>query len=103
MNRKVLLVEPNYNNKLDFVYSDEDRLDYNGRRVEPHFKPDYSPDTFMAVNYICHLTMIRKSIVDSLGGFRSEYDGSQDYDLFLRVLEKTNNIYHIPRILYKIS
>ena len=90
----------NKNKELDFIYSDEDKLDYNGKRIEPHFKPDYSPDTFMAVNYICHLSMIRKSIVDSVGGFRSEYDGSQDYDLFLRVVEKTNNIYHIPRILY---
>lgn len=90
----------NNNKELDFIYSDEDKLDYKGIRLEPNFKPDYSPDTFMAVNYICHLTMIRKSIVDELGGFRSEYDGSQDYDLFLRVLEKTNNIYHIDKILY---
>lgn len=90
----------NENKKLDFIYSDEDKLDYNGKRMEPNFKPDYSPDTFMAVNYICHLTMIRKTLVDKVKGFRSEYDGSQDYDLFLRVLELTNNIYHIPRILY---
>lgn len=90
----------NNNKKLDFIYSDEDKLDYQGRRLEPNFKPDYSPDTFLAVNYICHLTMIRKSLVDLVGGFRSEYDGSQDYDLFLRVLEKTNNIYHINKVLY---
>lgn len=90
----------NENKELDFIYSDEDKLDYNGRRLEPHFKPDYSPDTFMAVNYICHLTTIRKSLVEKVGGFRSEYDGSQDYDLFLRVTELTNNIYHIEKILY---
>ncbi len=90
----------NENKKLDFIYSDEDKLDFNGKRCEPHFKPDYSPDTIMAVNYICHLTMIRKSLVDSVGGFRKEFDGSQDWDLFLRVLEKTNNIYHIEKILY---
>lgn len=90
----------NENNKLDFIYSDEDKLDLNGKRCEPHFKPDWSPDTFMCLNYICHLTMIRKSLVDEVGGFRSEFDGSQDYDLFLRILEKTNNIYHIPRVLY---
>lgn len=90
----------NINKKLDFIYSDEDKLDFNGRRCEPHFKPDYSPDTLMAVNYICHLTMIRKSLVEEVGGFRSKYDGSQDWDLFLRVLEKTNNIYHVNKILY---
>src|SRR5574344_1287388 len=90
----------NNNKKLDFIYSDEDKLDYNGKRLEPHFKPDYSPDTLMAVNYICHLTMIRKKIVDEIGGFRSEYNGSQDYDLFLRVTEKTKKIYHINKILY---
>ena len=90
----------NKDKTIDMLYSDEDKLDYNGRRMEPHFKPDYSPDTFKGVNYICHLTCIRKSIVDSLGGFRSEFDGSQDYDLFLRVEDITKNIYHIPRILY---
>lgn len=90
----------NKNKKLDFIYSDEDKLDYNGKRLEPNFKPDYSPDTFMAVNYICHLTTIRKTLVDKVGGFRSEYDGSQDYDLFLRITELTNNIYHIDKVLY---
>ena len=90
----------NNNRKLDMIYSDEDKLDFKGRPMEPHFKPDYSPDTFMGVNYICHLTCIRKKIVDELGGFRSEFDGSQDYDLFLRVTDNTKNIYHIEKILY---
>jgi len=90
----------NNDKKLDLIYSDEDKLDYNGVNMEPHFKPDYSPDTFKCLNYICHLTCIRKSIVDKLGGFRSEYDGAQDYDLFLRVEDVTNKIHHIPKILY---
>lgn len=90
----------NINKNLDLIYSDEDKIDYKGRYMEPHFKPDYSPDTFMCVNYICHLTCLRKSIVDELGGFRSEYDGSQDYDLFLRFTEKTDNICHVRKILY---
>lgn len=90
----------NKDKKIDLIYSDEDKLDYNGKRMEPHFKPDWSPDTFFCLNYICHLTAIRKSIVDKIGGFRSEYDGSQDYDLFLRVTDITNNIYHVPKILY---
>ena len=78
----------NENKNIDMIYSDEDKLDMKGKRCEPHFKPDWSPDTFMCLNYICHLTAIRKSIVDEIGGFRSEFDGSQDYDLFLRVTEK---------------
>lgn len=90
----------NGDKNIDLIYSDEDKLDYNGKRMEPHFKPDWSPDTFMCLNYICHLTAIRKSIVDKIGGFRSKYDGSQDYDLFLRVTDITNNIHHIPKILY---
>ena len=90
----------NKDKKIDFIYSDEDKIDFKGNYMEPHFKPDYSPDTLMGVNYICHLSCIRKSIIDELGGFRKEYDGSQDYDLFLRVTEKTNHIHHIERILY---
>ncbi len=90
----------NENKDLDLIYTDEDKLDFKGKIMEPHFKPDYSPDTLMSVNYICHLTCIRKSIVDKLGGFRSEYDGSQDYDLFLRVLDNTDKVYHVPIVLY---
>ena len=90
----------NKDKTIDFIYSDEDKIDFKGKYMEPHFKPDYSPDTLMGVNYICHLSCIRKSLVDEVGGFRKEYDGSQDYDLFLRVTEKTNKIYHIERILY---
>ena len=90
----------NNNKKLDLIYSDEDKLDYNGKRMEPHFKPDWSPDTFMCLNYICHLTAIRRSIVNKIDGFRSEYDGSQDYDLLLMVVDVTDNIYHVPKILY---
>lgn len=90
----------NQNKKLDMIYSDEDKIDFKGNYMEPHFKPDYSPETLMGVNYICHLCVLRKSLVDKLGGFRKEYDGSQDYDLFLRVVEKTNQIHHIEKILY---
>jgi len=85
---------------LDFIYSDEDKIDEKGRRRDPFFKPDYSPDMFLSCNYICHLSVIRKSLVDKVGGFRLGYDGSQDYDLFLRVLEHTDKIAHIPKILY---
>ena len=90
----------NENKKLDFIYSDEDKLDPSGRRCNPNFKPDWSPETLLSLNYICHLTTIRKTLVDKIGGFRVGYEGAQDYDLFLRATEQTNNIYHIPRILY---
>ena len=93
---KLLNEEPD----LDFIYSDEDKIDEKGRRRDPFFKPDYSPDMFLSVNYLCHLSVIRKSLVDRVGGFRKGYDGSQDYDLFLRVLEHTDKIAHIPKILY---
>ena len=90
----------NNNKKLDMIYSDEDKIYFNGKYYFPHFKPDFSPDTLLSSNYICHFTTLRKSIVKKIGGFRSEYNGSQDYDMFLRFTEQTNNIYHIPRILY---
>ncbi len=90
----------NANKKLDLIYTDEDKIYFNGKYYFPHFKPDFSPDTLLSSNYICHFTTLRKSIVEEIGGFRSEYNGSQDYDLFLRFTEKTNQIYHIPKILY---
>lgn len=90
----------NCDKSLDMIYSDEDKIALNGKRYFPHFKPDFSPDTLLSSNYICHFTVLRKSIVLEIGGFRSEYNGSQDYDLFLRFTEKTDRIYHIPKILY---
>ena len=92
----------NQNKDYDFIYSDEDKLDMKGNRCEPHFKPDYSPDSLYGGNYICHFEILRKKIVDEIGGFRTEYVGAQDFDLFLRFMEKTvpGRVYHIPKILY---
>ncbi len=90
----------NKNKKLDMIYSDEDKLDMNGNFRDPHFKSDFAPDTLLSSNYICHFCVLRKSIVDEIGGFRVGYEGSQDHDLFLRFTEKTTNIAHIPKILY---
>lgn len=90
----------NKNKKTDFIYSDEDKIELNGRHVDPFFKPDWSPDMLMSLNYICHLSVIKKKLVDKIGGFRTGYEGSQDYDLILRITENTKNIYHIPEILY---
>ena len=83
----------------DLIFSDEDKLTERGFD-SPIFKPDWSPDYFLSCNYVCHLTLIRRELVTQLGGFRSKFDGAQDYDLFLRVMEQTNRIDHIPRVLY---
>jgi len=83
----------------DLIYSDEDKLTEQGFD-SPIFKPDWSPDYFLSCNYICHLTIIRRDLVRQIGGFRSEFDGAQDYDLFLRLIEQTDRIDHIPRVLY---
>lgn len=90
----------NKEKNIDIIYSDEDKMDMKGNLFEPHFKPNYSKDTFLGMNYICHLVCIRKKIIDLIGGFRKEYDGSQDYDLLLRVIEHTDKIYHIDKVLY---
>ena len=90
----------NKDKKLDLIYSDEDKLNKYGRRCYPHFKPDWSPDTLLSLNYICHLAVLRRNIMNEIGGFTVGLEGAQDYDLFLRFTEKTNKIYHISKILY---
>lgn len=91
----------NENPDVDFIYSDEDKFEkIDGRRYNPYFKSDFAPDTLRANNYICHFSILKKGLMDKLGGFRSEYDGAQDYDLFLRMSETTNKIAHISKILY---
>ena len=84
----------------DFVYSDEDKIDDLDRRSEPYFKPEWSPDSFLARMYTGHLAVFRRALVAEAGGFRAGFEGSQDYDLVLRVTERTQRIEHIPRILY---
>jgi GT2 family glycosyltransferase len=83
----------------EMIYSDEDKLAEDGYDA-PLFKPDWSPDFFLSCNYLGHLTVLRRDIVGKIGGFRSEFDSAQDYDLFLRVAEQTSRIHHIPRVLY---
>ena len=90
----------NKDKKIDFIYSDEDKMNKHGQFCDPHFKPDYSPDTLLSLNYFNHLTMIRKSIVEKVGGFEVGLEGAQDHDLYLKVVEQTNNIHHIPKVLY---
>jgi glycosyltransferase involved in cell wall biosynthesis len=96
-----VVVAINQNINVDIIYSDEDKLSDDGQeRSLPFFKPDWSPDLLLGVNYITHFLVIRKTLVDKVGGLRSKYDGAQDYDLLLRVTEISKNIVHIPKILY---
>ena len=90
----------NKNKKLDLIYSDEDKINKYGMRCCPHFKPDWSPDTLFSLNYVCHLMVARTKLVREVGGFTVGMEGAQDYDLVLKLTEKTNRIYHIPEILY---
>lgn len=84
----------------DLIYSDEDKIDEQNNHFDAWFKPDWSPEYLLSHMYVCHLSVYRKGLVDKLGGFRSEMDGAQDYDLCLRFTEQTKAIYHIPKILY---
>ncbi|WP_083888273.1 glycosyltransferase [Pleurocapsa sp. PCC 7327] len=86
--------------EADMIYSDEDKIDDSGKLQEPFFKPDWCPDTFLSGMYTCHLGVYRRELVNAIGGFRPGYDGSQDYDLVLRLTEKTTNIFHIAKTLY---
>ena len=91
----------NENPDVEFIYTDEDKFEkLGGKRYDPYFKSDFAPDTLRANNFICHFSVFKKELMDKLGGFRSKYDGAQDYDILLRMSEETNNIIHIPKILY---
>jgi GT2 family glycosyltransferase len=87
--------------KFDLIYTDEDIVSSIWKLPSPpNLKPDWAPDSFRSGNYICHFTCFRRTLFEGIGGFRTEYDGSQDYDLFLRLTEKTQRIAHIPKVLY---
>lgn len=90
----------NHHLDADMIYSDEDKLDIYGCRWGAFFKPDWSPDLFRSMMYTCHLGVYRTSLIREVGGFRPEFDGAQDYDLVLRLTERTTRIHHIPRVLY---
>ena len=94
--------ELNRHPDADIVYSDEDRIDEAGRRYDPYFKPDWNPELFYSQNLISHLGVYRTAMVRQVGGFREGFEGSQDYEMALRVVEETQpaRIRHIPLILY---
>ncbi|MCF8097028.1 MAG: glycosyltransferase [Desulfarculaceae bacterium] len=88
--------------EADIIYSDEDKIDEQGRRFGPYFKPDWDPELFLGQNMVSHLGVYRRSLLEEIGGFRPGLEGSQDYDLCLRALERSSatRVRHIPRVLY---
>ncbi len=86
--------------KYDLIYSDEDKLEINGKPCEPYFKSNYNPDLLLSNNYICHFAVIRRKVMEEVGNFREGTEGAQDYDLMLRITDKPRDIYHIPKVLY---
>ncbi|MEY2541570.1 MAG: hypothetical protein QOI22_1172 [Verrucomicrobiota bacterium] len=87
------------NDDVHLIYSDEDKLTAEGF-ASPMLKPDWSPDYFLSYNYLCHFVTFRRALAQEVDGFRSEFDGSQDYDLLLRMMERTDRIHHVSRVLY---
>ena len=90
------------NPHVSLIYSDEDKIDENNNRYEPYFKCDYNYELLLAHNMICHLTIVRRSLMDEIGGFRRGFEGAQDYDLALRAIDKvgSDQVLHLPRVLY---
>ena len=89
------------NPKADVLYSDEDKVSFDlTHYFEPHFKPDFNPDLLRSNNYICHFLVMKRSLLDKVGGFRPEFDGAQDFDLVLRLTEQAEQVVHIPKVLY---
>lgn len=91
----------NENSKIDFIYSDEDKINEDeSEYFDPNFKPDWSPDTFRCYNYINNLTTFSKKLLDKVGYLNNKYEKDKEYDIYLRLTEQANEIYHISRVLY---
>jgi GT2 family glycosyltransferase len=90
----------NQHQDADVIYSDEDKLEVDGTRSDPYFKPDWSPEHFLTNMYTCHLMVVRRALIERIGGFRPGYEGAQDYDLVLRLIDHTARIGHVPKVLY---
>jgi GT2 family glycosyltransferase len=86
--------------EADYVYTDEDKIDEAGHHQGPFFKPDWSPERMRTQMYTCHLSVMRRALVEEVGGFDPEFEGSQDWDLVLRVTERARQVVHVPRVLY---
>jgi len=85
---------------VDYLYTDEDKITASGQHRDPFFKPDWSPERMRTQMYTCHLSVLRRSVVEEVGGFDPEFEGSQDWDLVLKVTERARRVIHVPRILY---
>jgi GT2 family glycosyltransferase len=88
------------NPEADYAYTDEDKIDERGRHSVPFFKPNWSPERMRSQMYTCHMSVLRRSLVEEVGGFDPDFEGSQDWDLVLKVTERARAIVHVPRILY---
>jgi GT2 family glycosyltransferase len=88
------------NPEADYVYTDEDKIDRAGRHSGPFFKPGWSPERLRTQMYTCHLSVLRRSLVEQVGGFDADFEGSQDWDLVLKVAERARSVLHVPRVLY---
>lgn len=87
--------------EADVLYTDEDKVSFDlTHYFEPHFKPDFNPDLLRSNNYICHFLVMKRELLEKIGGFRSEFDGAQDFDLVLRLTENAKCVVHIPKVLY---
>ncbi len=86
--------------EADYVYTDEDKIAPSGRHTQPFFKPDWSPERMRTQMYTCHFSVMRRTLVEAVGGFDAAFEGSQDWDLVLRVTERAREIVHVPRVLY---
>jgi GT2 family glycosyltransferase len=85
---------------VDVLYTDDDKVDIEGRRYGPQFKPDWSPESLLSQMYFSHLLVVRRSLYEEVGGMRAGFEGSQDHDLALRVVEKARAVAHLPLVLY---
>lgn len=90
----------NQNPKIDFIYTDEDKINTKGKRFDPFFKSNWNPILLQGHNYITHFVVVKKELMNKIGGLRKSMDGSQDYDFVLRATEQAEDICHIPKILY---
>ncbi len=84
----------------DYVYTDEDKVDERGFHSGPFFKPDWSPERMRTQMYTCHMSVLRRSLTNEVGGFDARFEGSQDWDLVLRVTERSRRVLHVPKVLY---
>ena len=98
---KVIAKELASDDTIDYLYTDEDKIDPKGRHYDVFRKPKFDPVRLRSQNYCTHFSVFRNSLLDEIGGFHSGYDGAQDYDLILRATEKARKVAHVPQILYQ--